>query len=120
MVYHHGSACTSKYESTCVCMAMAQKKWVYMDRYAVVRTYGTKELGKGYGSPVAPGYGSGPYILSCSYIIKYIYIYIYIYMCIYIYVYTHVYICIYVYVYICIYIYMYMYTNRHDVCDNCK
>ena len=58
---------------------MAQKTG--MDRYAVIRTYGTKELHKwsqmnsisskgygsgvwnqGYGSPVRPGYGSGPYL----------------------------------------------------------
>ena len=68
-------------------MAMAQKTG--MDRHAVIRTYGTKELhkwsqmnsisSKGYGSRVwiggmdqeygslvGPGYGSGPYILSCS------------------------------------------------------
>ena len=82
------------------------KKWVYMDRYAVVRTYGTKELGKGYGSPVAPGYGSGPYILSCSYIIKYIYIYIHVY--IYIYMYIHMYIYIYMYMYVYIYVYIYI------------
>ena len=68
---------------------MAQKTG--MDRHAVIRTYGTKELhkwsqmnsisSKGYGSRVwiggmdqeygslvGPGYGSGPYILSCSHI----------------------------------------------------
>ena len=83
-----------------MCMyGYGSKKRVYMDRYAVIGTYGTKELGRrvwigdmdrgygsghdqGYGSPLAPGYGSGPYILSGSYINKYI-----IYMCIYIYVY---------------------------------
>ena len=75
---------------------MAQKTG--MDRHAVIRTYGTKELhkwsqmnsisSKGYGSRVwiegmdrgmdqeygslvGPGYGSGPYILSCSHIYIY-------------------------------------------------
>ena len=38
--------------------------------------YGSWVWIMGYGSHAVPGYGSEPYILSCSHIVQYIYIYI--------------------------------------------